>query len=68
MTSTGTILVIVFAGVLGSAYFVYGRKAGRVSFLLSGAGLCVYPYFVDSFWASILVGAALAALPFFVDW
>jgi hypothetical protein len=68
MTSTGTILVVVFAGVLGTAYFVYGKKQSRASFMLAGAALCVYPYFVDSFWASALFGVALAAVPFFVEW
>ena len=68
MSSTGTILLAVFAGVLGTAYFVYGKKAGRFSFLLSGAALCVYPYFVESPWASALVGVALAAAPFFAEW
>jgi hypothetical protein len=68
MGSTGTILLVVFAGVLGTAYFVYGKKEGKISFLLSGAALCIYPYFVESLWASALVGAALAAVPFFVEW
>ena len=68
MSSTGTILIAVFAGVLGTAYFVYGKKESRASFMLSGAALCVYPYFVDSPWASFLIGAALAAAPYFLDW
>ena len=64
MSSPATLLVIVFASVLGMAYFVYGKKESRGSFLLAGAALCIYPYLVDSLWATTLIGLALAAAPF----
>ena len=64
MSSSATLLVIVFASVLGMAYFVYGKKEGRALFLLAGAALCIYPYLVDSLWATALIGLALAAAPF----
>jgi hypothetical protein len=67
MASTVVVLIVVFASVLGAAYFVYGKRASRASFLLAGAALCVYPYVVDSLWAMLLVGLALAAVPFVVD-
>ena len=67
MGSPSTALVIVFASVLGTAYFVYGKRQSRVSFLLAGAALCVYPYLVSSLWATVLIGLALGAAPFVVD-
>jgi hypothetical protein len=67
MGSPATLLIIVFASVLGMAYFVYGKKASRASFLLAGAALCVYPYLVDSLWAVALIGIALAAAPSVLD-
>jgi len=67
MSSTASILLVVFTSLLGTAYFMYGKKEVRVSFLVSGAALCVYSYFVDSFWISLLIGAALAAAPFFFE-
>ena len=65
--ASAKILIIVFAGVLGTAYFVYGKRQSRASFLLAGAALCFYPYLVESLWATVLIGLALAAAPFFVD-
>ena len=65
MSASGTILVGIFAGVLGTAYFVYGKREGRIPFLLAGAALCIYPYFVPTLWGSVLLGLALAAAPFF---
>jgi len=64
MGSPGTLFVVILASALGAAYFVYGKRDQRASFLLAGAALCVYPYLVDSFWASVLIGLALAAAPF----
>ena len=65
--ASAKLLVIIFASALGAAYFLYGKREHRASFLLDGAALCVYPYFVSSFWATALIGAALSAAPFFVD-
>ncbi len=64
MGSTAMVLSVVFASVLGTAYFVYGKRQSRASFLLAGAALCFYPYLVESLWATVLIGLALAAAPF----
>ena len=61
-------LIIGFiAGVFGVAYFVYGKKQAKLSAMLAGVALCVYPYFIDNVWAELAVGAVLLAVPFFVD-
>ena len=62
-------LIIGFiAGVFGVAYFVYGKKQTKLSAMLAGVALCVYPYFVENIWLDILIGAALLAVPFLVDY
>ncbi len=55
------------AGVLGMAYFSYGRKQAKFVPMIAGVTLCVYPWFVRGALASSLVGAALLAAPFLID-
>ena len=54
---------IVF-GIIGMGYFSYGKKRDNNSFLLSGIGLMVFPYFVEGLSFNIMVGVALSLLPF----
>jgi hypothetical protein len=62
-------LIIGFiAGVFGVAYFVYGKKQAKLSAMICGVLLCVYPYFVENAWLSVAVGALLMAVPFFVEY
>jgi hypothetical protein len=58
------LFVGLFTGLFGVAYFVYGKKQQQFMPMIAGAALCIYPYFVDSLWLSILVGVVLLALPF----
>jgi hypothetical protein len=53
-------------GVVGAGYFIYGKKAGRMLFLVCGLALGLFPYFVDKWVALLLVGAALVFLPFMI--
>ena len=62
-----TLLIAVFAGAFGMGYFVYGKKAQKAMPMISGALLCLYPYFIDSVLWSIFIGAVLLAAPFLVD-
>ncbi|HTA65388.1 MAG TPA: hypothetical protein VK753_07780 [Xanthomonadaceae bacterium] len=55
---------LVFSSV-GMGYFIYGKKQGRAAPLLCGIALMVYPYFIDSAWATIGIGVALMAIPYF---
>ncbi len=64
MNGTAGMLVAVFAGAVGTGYFVYGKKQGQAIPMLAGAALCVFPYFVDNPWLQALIGLALMALPF----
>ena len=54
------------AGILGAAYFIYGKKEQRPVPLLAGALLCVLPYFIDSIPVLVVVCLALLAAPFVV--
>lgn len=53
-------------GSIGLGYIVYGRKQTDGVALLAGVGLCVFPYFTDNLWLSILVGGLLVLLPWVV--
>jgi hypothetical protein len=65
---TGTQLFIaIFTGAVGTGYFLYGKKQGKLSAMLSGAGLCLYPYFVSGTAALCAIGLALMAAPFFFE-
>lgn len=64
----GTLLAGIFFGILGGGYFMYGRKAQNPVALLAGVLLCLFPYFVDGLWWTLLVGSLLAASPFVISW
>ena len=62
------LFISFIAGVFGMAYFVYGKKQAKLSAMLAGAALCVYPYFIDSVLWECVIGAGLLAVPFLVDY
>lgn len=51
-------------GAVGTGYFIYGKKQGEMWALGAGVALCLFPYFIDNLWLTLLVGAGLMALPF----
>jgi hypothetical protein len=57
----------VFFGIIGAGYFMYGRKAQKPIAMVSGALLCIFPYFVDGFLWTMVVGMALLAAPFVIS-
>jgi hypothetical protein len=63
-----TSLVIgIFTGAIGVAYFIYGKRQARFVPLIAGMLLCVYPYFLASIPLMLAVGVALIAAPFLID-
>lgn len=65
--SPAALFIGLMTGVVGAAYFVYGKKQAKFMPMLCGALLCVYPWFIESvLWLSV-VGLALMAAPFFID-
>jgi hypothetical protein len=65
MNST-TLLISVFAGCFGMAYFVYGKRQAKVIPLLSGICLCVIPYFIENTTINLLACLALIIAPFII--
>jgi len=62
-----TLIAAVFLGIIGSGYVMYGRKAQHPVALIAGVLLCLFPYFVDSFLWTLVIGGILLALPFVVE-
>lgn len=60
-----SLLVGLVAGLIGTAWFIYGRKQNHSIAMWAGAGLCVYPYFVGNLnWVlQLLIGIGLGILP-----
>jgi hypothetical protein len=63
---TTNLVVNVFAGIVGMAYFMYGKKQQKLVPLISGVGLCVLPYVIDNNTALICVCVGLAIAPFVI--
>jgi hypothetical protein len=62
-----SLIVGIIAGAVGMGYFIYGKRQAKLTPLLSGVLLCIYPYFTDSLlWLSV-IGVALVAAPFIID-
>jgi hypothetical protein len=51
-------------GLIGVAYFMYGKKESEFSFMLAGGLLCGYPYVVSNIVAVLAIGAVLMASAF----
>lgn len=54
----------LFTGIIGMAYFVYGKKQAKPVPLIAGLGLMIYPYFFDSFLWTMIIGGILIVIPF----
>lgn len=65
-STAGMVWSILF-GIIGSAYFLYGKKQQRFSVLLAGIALCIYTFVISNTYAIVGVGAALMAVPYFLD-
>ena len=61
--STSLVLSIAL-GLVGMAYFSYGKKLGKALPLGCGVGLMVFPYFVSSTGILLGIGGVLSVLPF----
>ena len=62
-----SLIVSIFTGAFGMAYFIYGRRQSKVMPVVCGLLLCVYPWFTENVYALLGIGAVLIALPFLVD-
>ena len=62
--SMTTIIVSLVAGLVGSGYFMYGKKTHNFTMLFSGIALCVVPYFIGNSILLIVACLAMTAAPF----
>ncbi|MDA8389797.1 MAG: hypothetical protein M0Z76_03535 [Gammaproteobacteria bacterium] len=56
-----------FFGIVGSAYFVYGRKQQHAMALVSGVALMVYSMLVSGTLWLVVLGLGFMALPFVIS-
>jgi hypothetical protein len=62
-----SLIVGVVAGAIGMGYFIYGKRQAKLTPLVAGVLLCIYPYFTDSLlWLSV-IGLVLVSAPFLID-
>lgn len=61
----GFLYLSIATGAFGSAYFIYGKKQGSAAPMISGAALCIYPYFIDNLIFATIIGVALILTPWF---
>src|SRR5512146_660884 len=62
--SMTAIVISLVAGLVGSAYFMYGKKNCNIKMVLSGVALCVVPYFIGNTILLVVACIAMAASPF----
>ena len=67
MFNTSLIVWGMLFGIIGFAYFTYGRKQAAVMPLVVGIALMVFPYFVPNVYLLVIVGIVLMVLPYFVQ-
>lgn len=54
----------VIFSVIGIGYVSLGRRRDNAAMLYSGAGLMLFPYFVDGLIKTIFIGILLVIVPF----
>ncbi len=61
------LVLSVFFGAIGGAFFIYGKRRVSAPYLVAGVLLSVYPWFVDSAWMVALIGVVLVAAPILIQ-
>ena len=65
--SMTNIIVNILAGLIGSGFFMYGKKRHNVKILSFGVALCVVPYFISNTILLIAACIAMTAAPFVME-
>lgn len=66
MDDSTTLLWGLIFGVIGLAFFSYGKKQKAIVPLFSGVALLLFPYFISNVYLLVLIGVILVAIPYFV--
>ena len=64
--SMTVICINLLAGLVGTAYFMYGKKTCNFKVIGWGIALCVVPYFIGNTLLLIVACLAMAAAPFVI--
>jgi 4-hydroxybenzoate polyprenyltransferase len=64
--SVTTMAISLFAGIVGSAYFMYGKRTCNMKILCSGVALCVVPCFITNTLGLVAACIAMAVAPFVI--
>jgi len=62
--SMTSIIVSLVAGLIGSGYFMYGKRSHNLKMVFTGIALCVVPYFISNSILLIVACLAMTAAPF----
>ena len=65
LITAGGIYWYLFIGIIGMAFFVYGKKKPDTVALITGLILIIYPYFISSLNWKIATGITIIILFFF---
>ena len=57
----------ILFGSLGVGYFIYGKKQGKVAYLVCGAALTLYTFVVSSALLIVVIGLLLSAGPWLLE-
>lgn len=57
------LLLGLFFGAVGTAFFLYGKRQHEPVYYLAGAFLLIYPWFVSNLVLVLLLGIIATALP-----
>ena len=66
MSDAWSLFFSLMFGVIGMAYFAYGKRNANVVVLICGIALIIFPYAVDSTYALFGIGLALMMVPKFL--
>jgi hypothetical protein len=61
-----TLMLSLLFGAVGTALFLYGKKAQRIPHLAAGLSLMICPYFIPNPIAMTSICLVLCVVPFFM--
>jgi len=66
--STALLIWSLLFSAIGVGYVIYGMRQRKATALLSGALLCIYPYFAPNVYLLVALGVGFLALPFAIEY
>jgi len=65
--STTVIVINIVAGIIGTFYFMYGRRKSNILMIICGILLCVVPIFIANVYGLTFCCLLLFAAPFLAE-